>query len=60
MPTLLFMPWCTIGKLYDVGEIEILPFERNAAFANCDEGVLQNLNSILGCYKTLQGESVQR
>jgi hypothetical protein len=60
MPTLLFMPWCTLDKPYDVGEIEILPFERNAAFAECDEAVLRNLNLILACYKTLQGEPVQQ
>jgi len=60
MPMLLFMPWCILDRAYDVGEIEILPFERDAAFAECDEAVLRDLNTLLAAYKTIQGESVRK
>jgi hypothetical protein len=57
---LLFMPWCTLDKTYNLGEIEILPFEREALFAECDEDVVKDLSKLLGAYKTIQGESVRR
>jgi hypothetical protein len=60
MPMLLFMPWCTLDKTYNLGEIEILPFEREALFAECDEDVVKDLSKLLGAYKTIQGESVRR
>src|SRR5690349_15530484 len=60
MPMLLFMPWCTLDKTYNLGEIEILPFEREAPFAECDEDLVKDLNKLLAAYKTIQGESVRR
>lgn len=59
MPMLLFMPWCTLDKPYGLGEIEILPFERDAPFAECDDTVLRDLNKLLAAYQTIQGESVR-
>ena len=57
---LIFMPWCAIDKPYDLGALEIIPFERDAPFAEVDDGNLQHLNSILGTYKSLRGASVRR
>ncbi len=60
MPMLLFMPWCVLDRSCDIGEIEILPFERDVAFAECDDNVLRDLNTLLASYRTIQGESVRR
>jgi hypothetical protein len=52
MPMLLFMPWCILDKPCDLGEMEILPFERDAALADCDDAVLRDLNRLLAAYKS--------
>lgn len=60
MSTLLFMPWCKIDRTYKIGEIEILPFERNKPIGGFDEEAQRHVNKIMVMHKTIQNEPVDR
>jgi len=57
---LLFMPWCPIDQRYEVGDVEIIPFARDAAIGDLDEDRIRRVNSILASYKTIEGNPVPR
>jgi hypothetical protein len=60
MSMLLFMPWCPIDQRYEVGDVEIVPFERDAAIDELDADGVRRVNHILGSYKTIAGNPVPR
>jgi hypothetical protein len=60
MSMLLFMPWCPIDQRYEVGDVEIIPFARDAAIADLDEDGIRQVNSILASYKTIEGNQIPR
>jgi hypothetical protein len=51
MSMLLFMPWCPIDKVYEVGEITILPFTRHKAINGLDEAAQCKINAIMATYQ---------
>lgn len=57
---LLFMPWCPINRVYDLGTLEMVPFERNNAFAGVDDANLKILNKLLAAYTSIQRDPVER
>lgn len=57
---LLFMPWCRIDKRYQVGAIELLPFERHQPIDGLDDVAQCRMNTILATYKTIEGKPVDR
>lgn len=57
---LLFMPWCRIDKVYKVGCINILPFERDKPIDDLDDAVKRQINRIMGMYKTIEGKPVDK
>ena len=60
MPTLQFMPWCHIDKMYSVGEITLIPFECDELNENLDELTKRQIKIILASYKNLEGRPVRK
>lgn len=60
MSMVAFMPWCRIDKTYEVGEIQILPFERHKPIDGLDDTAQRRVNTILASYKTIIGKPVDR
>ncbi len=60
MPTLQFMPWCPIDKKYKVGEITIIPFNRDEKMEDLDEFSSCQIRTILKVYKDLEGHPVKK
>ena len=60
MPMLVFMPWCGIDKSYEVGEIEILPFEKRRKVQGLNDVEQRHLKQILSMYKNIQGRAVDK
>lgn len=58
MATLQFMPWCPIDKAYQVGEIRIIPFTREAKMERLDQSTANHIRTILSSYRNLDGEPV--
>ncbi|HWF59563.1 MAG TPA: hypothetical protein VN666_04555 [Nitrospira sp.] len=54
------MPWCRIDKTYEVGEIQIVPFERHEPIDGLDDTAQCRVNTILASYKTIVGKPVDR
>jgi hypothetical protein len=57
---LLFMPWCPIDQRYEIGDVEIIPFERDTAIGGLDDDGTRRVNQILASYKTIEGNPVPR
>jgi hypothetical protein len=57
---LLFMPWCPIDQRYEIGDMEIVPFERDAAIGGLVDDGIRRVNQILASYKTIEGNPVPR
>jgi len=60
MSMVSFMPWCRIEKTYDIGEIQILTFQRHKPIEGIDNAMQCRLNTILATYKTIEGKPVDR
>lgn len=60
MSMVTFMPWCRIDKIYEVGEIQIFPFERHEPIDGLDDAAQRRVNTILARYKTIVGKPVNR
>ncbi len=60
MPTLHFMPWCRIDKIYHVGEIEVFPFVVDAAIEGVNDSTIAHLRAILAIYRNLEGKPIDR
>lgn len=60
MSMLLFMPWCPIDDRYEVGDISILSFERNAPLEGLDDLTQRQINTIMGTRKDIHGNPMQR
>src|SRR5262245_46930289 len=60
MSMLAFMPWCRVDKIYEVGGIQILPFERHASIDGLDAASQCYIKTILATYKTIEGKPVDR
>jgi hypothetical protein len=60
MSMLLFMPWCPIDKVYEVGEITILPFTRHKAINGLDEAAQCKINAIMATYRGIDGKPIQK
>lgn len=60
MSMVAFMPWCRIDKTYEVGEIQIFPFERHEPIDGLDDAAQCRVNRILAIYKTIVGKPVDR
>ncbi|BFU89421.1 MAG: hypothetical protein NTAFB01_06080 [Nitrospira sp.] len=60
MSMVAFMPWCRIDKTYEVGEIQILPFERHEPIDGLDDTAQCRVSTILASYKTIVGKPVER
>ncbi|WLD13251.1 hypothetical protein [Planctellipticum variicoloris] len=60
MPMLLFMPWCPIDQEYTVGDIRILPFDRQQPIAELDGTINAKINEILGSYRNIKGEPIRK
>lgn len=60
MSMLLFMPWCPIDQRFEIGDVEIIPFERDAAIGGLDDDGTRRVNQILASYKTIEGNPVPR
>ncbi|MEJ5377239.1 MAG: hypothetical protein WHX93_11720 [bacterium] len=60
MSMISFLPWCRIDKAYDVGKIQILPFERHQPIDGLDEAAQCRVNTILATYKTIEARPVDR
>jgi hypothetical protein len=58
MSMVAFLPWCKIKKAYDVGEVQLLPFERHKPIDGLDEAAQGRVNTILATYKTIEGNPV--
>jgi len=60
MSMVSFMPWCRIEKTYDIGEIQILTFQRHKPIEGIGNAMQCRLNTILATYKTIEGKPVDR
>jgi len=60
MSMLLFMPWCPIDKVYDLGVVEISPFERVNPFAGVDLGGRRIIKKKIASYTSIQRDPVER
>lgn len=60
MPMVLFLPWCKIDKAYEVGDLQILPFERHQPIEGLDAAAQCCVNTILASYKTIEAKPVER
>ncbi|MEW6669529.1 MAG: hypothetical protein AB1512_30330 [Thermodesulfobacteriota bacterium] len=57
---ILFMPWCPIDKVYQVGDVTLLPFERQKPIIGLDQAELTQVRALMGIYKDIEGEPVNR
>ncbi len=60
LSTLLLMPWCRIDKAYEVGCVNVLPFERHKPIDGLDDAAQCRVNTIMATYKTIEGKPVDR
>ncbi|MGB7912531.1 MAG: hypothetical protein WCF59_09925 [Desulfobaccales bacterium] len=60
MSMLLFMPWCAIDKDYNVGDIDILPFDRRGNINGLDDDAQRSSKTIMATYKDLKGRPIQK
>jgi len=58
MPMLQFMPWCRLDKKYNLGELEIIPFNRYEVFKQYDPLIAYRIRQILTPHRGLHGEPV--
>jgi hypothetical protein len=58
MSMLLFMPWCPIDRVYQVGDMTLLPFERKKPIVGLNQEDQTQVNTIMGIYKDIEGEPV--
>lgn len=55
---LLFMPWCRIDNRYQVGDVELLPFNRHQPIEGIDDLARCRVNTIMAAYKTIEGKPI--
>ncbi|MGH8479835.1 MAG: hypothetical protein ACREXK_09715 [Gammaproteobacteria bacterium] len=60
MSMLAFMPWWRIERVYEVGDIAILPFKRHVPIDGVDDTGQCLVHTILAAYKTIEGRPVDR
>ena len=60
MSMLAFMPWCRIERVYEAGDIVILPFKRHVPIDGVDDTGQCLVHTILTAYKTIEGKPVDR
>lgn len=60
MSMLAFMPWCRIERVYEAGDIVMLPFKRHVPIDGADDTGQCLVHTILTAYKTIEGRPVDR
>lgn len=60
MSMLVFMPWCPLDNPYEVGDISILPFERQTPIDGLDDAGQCRVNTIMATYKDIEGKPVHK
>ncbi|MBN1381309.1 MAG: hypothetical protein JXA41_06525 [Deltaproteobacteria bacterium] len=60
MSMLMFMPWCPIDNEYTVGDINILPYEREGIIKDVDDFGQSCLKTIMAAYKDIEGNPVHK
>lgn len=59
---LVFMPWCRSNKSYDLGQVEILPYERHHPdpIEGLDELAHCRVNNIMAMYKSIEAKPIDQ
>jgi len=60
MSMLLFMPWCPIDNEYDVGDINILSYNRDGIIKGLNKIRQRHVKAIMATYKDIEGNPVHK
>lgn len=60
MSMLLFMPWCPINNEYEVGDINILSYNRDGIIKGLDKIRQRHVKAIMATYKDIEGNPVHK
>ena len=53
------MPWCRIDGSYPVGEVAIIPFDRDKPIDGLSGSDTDTIRTILGSYRSLEGQAIR-
>ena len=59
MPLLQFLPWCPISSACQAGQVTLLPYAQDDELGGVDNLALQQIRTILACYRGLDGQPVR-
>ncbi len=60
MPFLQFLPWCSIDEEYEIGEIGLVPFAKDANVSDLGDLGAGHIRTILATYRGIDGQPVNR